>query len=280
MDFRAWTFAAVALATAAAAQAQERLVERMPTPFAENGAPVTLEIVVVRPPGTGPFPTIVFNHGSTGRGDKPARFRDTFSPGIVANFFNTRGWSVVFPQRRGRGKSDGLYDEGFEPDRSMYACNPRHSLPGLERAIQDLEVVVENVRARPDVDAKRIVVGGLSRGGILSLAYSSRHPDLSAGVVNFVGGWISDKCWYADKINTETFRASARYPGATIWLYGENDALYSMDHSRGNFNAFTAAGGHGVFHSYFIGPGANGHLLLSNPGLWEQDLSAFLDRFK
>jgi len=69
------------------------------------------------PNGVGPFPTLIFHHGSTGRGDAPALFTGTFESPSLARLFNESGWLVAFPQRRGRGASDGLYDEGFEPDR-------------------------------------------------------------------------------------------------------------------------------------------------------------------
>ena len=58
-------------------------------------------------------------------------------------FFNKRGWIVAFPQRRGRGKSGGLYDEGFTPDRSEYSCDPEFSLPGLERALTDMDAAAD-----------------------------------------------------------------------------------------------------------------------------------------
>jgi len=56
---------------------------------------------------------LLFHHGSTGKGDDPSRFISTVTSPALAKFFNDRGWMVMFPQRRGRGKSDGLYDEGF-----------------------------------------------------------------------------------------------------------------------------------------------------------------------
>jgi hypothetical protein len=55
----------------------------------------------------------MFNHGSTGKGTNSALFTETLFDVDLADFLNNRGWIVVFPQRRGRGRSDGLYDEGF-----------------------------------------------------------------------------------------------------------------------------------------------------------------------
>ena len=87
--------------------------ELLQTDLVEEGKPIRLEVVIFRPSGPGPFPLAVINHGSTGRGDDPALFTETWFATDLADFLNERGWIVAFPQRRGRGKSDGLYDEGF-----------------------------------------------------------------------------------------------------------------------------------------------------------------------
>ena len=114
----------VLLAGSFTVSAQQVTHERIPTPFIENGQPVTLEVVIFRPPGVGPFPTLVFLHGSTGQGNNPALFSYTYAPENLSRYFNDRGWMVVYPQRRGRGKSGGLYDEGFNAQRSRYSCEP------------------------------------------------------------------------------------------------------------------------------------------------------------
>lgn len=77
------------------AVAPERLVERIPTTFLENGTPVTLEVVIFKPPGPGPFPTVMFNHGSTGNGDNPSSFTSTWTTPGLAKFFTERGWLVA-----------------------------------------------------------------------------------------------------------------------------------------------------------------------------------------
>lgn len=260
--------------------AQERLREFAPTGRAEDGAAVSLEIVLSRPLGPGPFPLFVFNHGSTGRGDDPSAFRHTRTANALAHALNQRGWMVAFPQRRGRGQSGGRYDEGFEPDRSRYSCVPELSLKGVERALEDVRTAVQHLLARPDVDARRLVVGGVSRGGILSVAYAGEHPGQVAGVVNWVGGWMSDRCPDPVAINTATFVRGARFAGETLWLYGENDSYYSMTHSRANFEAFRAAGGRGRFNAYSLGLFADGHGLLQRDDLWLTDLAAFLERIR
>lgn len=258
--------------------AQERLEERVPTGFVEDGKAISLEIIIFKPTGAGPFPTVMFNHGSTGSGADPSRWGRTTTSESIAQFFNERGWLVAFPQRRGRGKSDGLYDEGFGLDRSRYSCSPPLSLPGLEHALEDVDAVVEYLKARVDVDSERMLLGGVSRGGILSIVHAGTRPDHFNGVINFVGGWIGEGCPDPEAINTVSFRRGAEFQKPTLWLYGENDSFYSMEHSRKNFEAFIDAGGQGTFHSYSLGPGENGHGLVGRPDLWEEVLASFVEQ--
>lgn len=253
-----------------------RTVERIATPLVEAGQSISLEVVFYRPFGPGPFPTVVFNHGSTGNGDDPAQFRITYTNEAIARFFALRGWMVAFPQRRGRGQSDGLYDEGFTPDRSRYSCLQGPALAGLARALQDVDAALDLLRARPDVDPARLLAAGVSRGGILAAAHAARRPGAYRGVVNFVGGWLGEGCADAVAVNRQTFAAAGTYAGPTIWLYGENDPFYSVAHSRANFDAFVAAGGKAGFHVYTRAPGLSGHLIVSDPALWTPDLDAFL----
>lgn len=265
------------LSPLAVAQTSGLVAEHIATQLVEDGKPVRLELIVHKPQGAGPFPTVVFNHGSTGRGDNPELFRRSWSSSAAANYFSERGWMVIFPQRRGRGASEGRYDEGFEPDRSRYSCEPAHSLPGVDRAIQDLDAVMAHVRTRPDVVQSRILLAGQSRGGILSIAYAGERPDMFVGVVNFVGGWMGDRCQNAVQINTATFTRGAKFPRPTLWLYGEVDPFYTLSHSKSNFEAFVGAGGKGRFESYWV-PGQNaGHTVLMHPRLWTDEVTNYLE---
>lgn len=258
-----------------------RRVERIPTPWKDaDGRTQTLEAVVYRPIGEeGPLPTLVFNHGSTGVGNRPSWFTHTWTSPEVAQHFTSKGWQVVFPQRRGRGKSDGLYDEGFGPNRAAgYTCQLERSLQGLDRALADLDAVMAHVQQRIDVDRTRLLVGGVSRGGILSVAYAGTRPDMFLGVVNFVGGWMGEGCKEAALINRTGFVRGAAMPRPTLWLYGEGDSYYSLDHSRASFESFLAAGGKGKIVSYRLPLGQNGHSIHSFPALWKSELDSYLSQ--
>ncbi len=223
--------------------------EKVMVPVTIDGSSVRLEMVVHKPATSGPAPTLVFHHGSTGSGRDPRAFTQTWNPAALTRHFVERGWAVVLPSRRGRGGSDGFYDEGFSADRSFgYACQPRLSLPGAERALKDIDAATDAILAMPFVDRARLLVGGQSRGGILSVAWAGMRPGRARGVVNFVGGWVGARCSSAVEINGTLFRRGAAHPGETAWLYGDNDPFYPLAHSEANFAAFQAAGGKGRFH--------------------------------
>jgi dienelactone hydrolase len=272
----ALVIAALCWSVVAIAQSAEPATEFIATRLVEDGKPVRLKLLVYKPAGSGPFPTVVFNHGSTGSGSNPADFVEAWSSPTAAEWFVKRGWLVLFPQRRGRGGSDGRYDEGFEPDRSGYSCDPVHSLPGVDHAMADLDEVMAHVQARPDVANGRLLLAGQSRGGILSIAYAGVHPGDFVGVVNFVGGWMAG-CPGAVQINTTTFKRGAAFPRPTLWLYGESDPYYSIPFSRANFDAFVAAGGKGKFVSYVVPGEDQGHRVQRHPALWSDELDRYLD---
>jgi dienelactone hydrolase len=253
-----------------------RSTDRAPTPFVEGGLPVTLEVVVYRPLGGGPFPAVMFNHGSTGNGDDPSLFAVTYTSESVARFFTERGWLVAFPQRRGRGNSDGRYDEGFTPDRSRYSCLREPALEGLERALLDADAAADYLADRSDVDATRMLSAGTSRGGILAIVHAAQRADLFDGAVNFVGGWLGEGCQDSLDVNRPSFVRGAGFPRPTLWLYGDNDSFYSLTHSRGNFDAFIAAGGSGTFQVFTRAPTLNGHFLVNDPALWSMALDEYL----
>ena len=220
-------------------------------PVTVDGETVRLEVRVYLPAGATPSPTLVFNHGSTGSGRDPSiRTRSADFPQL-ARFFVDRGWAVVMPNRRGRGGSDGLYDEGFGEDRARgYTCEPSRSIPGADRGLRDIDAAMDAILAMPFVDRTRVVIGGQSRGGILSVAYAAHRPELVKGVINFVGGW----------------------------LYGDEDPFYALSHTRANFAVFQAAGGKGLFLEFPKPATTTGHRIIGHPELWGAHVEAYLKR--
>jgi dienelactone hydrolase len=238
---------------------------------------VKLVTITYKPAGSGPFPILIFHHGSTGRGTDPTAFARPYDPKVLAEWFTARGWAVMLPQRRGRGGSEGTYDEGFSTNRGQgYSCEETLSLPGADRALRDIDAVTPLILAQPFVDRTRFAVGGQSRGGILSIAWTGRQPALPRAAINFVGGWLGSGCSSAVSINQNLLKRGVAYGQPSIWLYGEGDPFYPLSHTRANFAAFQAAGGKGAFHEYQPPQGLNGHQISSAPQLWGTTVEAYL----
>ena len=245
--------------------------ELLQTDLLEYGNPIRLETVIFKPPGPGPFPLAVFNHGSIGRYATPGLVKQTWVSLEVADFLNKQGWLVAFPQRRGRGKSDGLYEE----ERNSFGDTDR-AVSGADRALTDVNAAIAVLRRRQDVGPGPVLIGGQSRGGVLSIAYAGMHPEQTLGVINFVGGWFGEKFPGAESVNQTLFERGARYDQPTIWLYGQGDIYYSIDHSRKNFAAFEKAGGQGKFIEFDV-PSDVGHNVIHYPDLWAGPIGDYLN---
>ncbi len=245
-------------------------------PVTVDGEQVKLAVITYKPAGNGPFPTLIFHHGSTGSGTDPSRFARPYDPKEMAGWFTARGWAVLLPSRRGRGGSEGKYDEGFSINRSYgYSCEPPLSIPGADRALRDIDAITPLLLAQPFVDPNRFAVGGVSRGGILTIAWSGKHPEAKAAI-NFVGGWMGTGCSTATTINQSLFKRGATFGQPALWLYGDGDSFYPLSHSRGNFTAYQSAGGTGTFNEYKPPGGMNGHYINSVPNLWSADMETYL----
>lgn len=196
-------------------------VEFLDTDLTENGKRVRLEVVLFKPKGSGPFPLLVFNHGRIYRGP-PTSLTETHPE--LAEFFLEKGWMVAFPQRRGRGKSDGLHKEGLDGHEALTRTEtspefaafflewgwtvafPRHELrwvydpgisrPGAERALNDIEAAIAALQRRPDVAGKRLLIGGLREGESCRSRMRDYIPNrspasstlLGAGSASVIGG--------------------------------------------------------------------------------------------
>jgi dienelactone hydrolase len=181
-----------------------------PTP--DGGTqPWHLEATLHRPQPTGRFPVMVFNHGSTGPGAIPVTLTLKFP--IVARYFVERGFTLLVPMRRGRGQSEGTYQESYQ-------CGSEAS--GIAAAVENLDGVFQFLREQPWADVKRIAIAGVSRGGMLAVVYAGRRPEAVAGVINFVGGWMWERC--VPDANGRFFSDAARQARVPmLWLYADHD---------------------------------------------------------
>jgi len=241
-------------------------------PIAERdsaGTQVTLEATLYRPSGQGPHAVVVFNHGSTGGGTVAPSA--TMRPSRQAQFFVERGVAVLAPMRRGRGASGGAHEE-YEG-----TCDAGVLGAGLVRSLEDVDAAMAYVRAQPWANPERVLVAGQSRGGILSVTYAAQRSGMVRGVINFAGGWTSQRCDDGGRgFNPSTFAsAGGRTRIPMLWLYAEEDQYYSAASIRRYHDAFAKAGGVATFQ-LFPAFGSDGHRLVDRPDIWATAVDEFL----
>ena len=138
---------------------------------------LTLHGFLYRPPGAGPFPAVVFNHGSEAL---PGDMRGQ------AAFYLPHGFVLFVPHRRGQGRSRdaGEYTVDHLSDHARVV----NELATTQT--DDVMSAVEYVRSLSYVDKARVAVTGCSYGGIVSLFAAERGTGVQA-VVDFAGGAMS-----------------------------------------------------------------------------------------
>lgn len=239
-----------------------------------RGTSYSLQALIVRPGGiAGRLPVALIAHGSPRDGTARTTY-DVHTLLPQARDLAHRGWLAVAFLRRGFGKSDGPFAEG-------YTCPAPDFRRALETAAEDIEAVRAAVARRPDADAARVLGLGVSVGGASMLAWAATRPEGLVGIVNVSGGTGSPtagKNCDEDALVSAfaSFGARSRVP--TLWLYAENDSFFGPDLVRRLHTAFTRDGGQATL-SLFGPVGEDGHqlwYLFDGRMLWLPAVDQFL----
>lgn len=260
----AWCGPAIAQATLPA-QSVEQVVM---VPKVGAAATVDLETTIFRPPGEGPFPLVVINHGKSP--GKPA-FQGRARFAAQTAEFLRRGYVVALPMRQGFSKSGGVYVGG--------SCDVRGN--GMMQA-EDVIAALDYLVQQPYIDPTRIVVLGQSHGGLSTMALSTIGYPGVVGVVNFAGGLRNDNClgWENNLIDAfGDYGRGARYP--SLWIYGDNDSYWPWPLPERMFNNYKANASGAATDARFVDIGefdSDSHRLFSNRAgvaLWLPEVGAF-----
>lgn len=206
-------------------------------PFKADGGGPLLQAILTLPNKDGPAPGIVITHGSPRKAEDRRRqspFRNT------TRWFADRGFVVLNLTRRGYGKSQGDWEEGYGK------CDFPYYKEAGDKSAEDMLAAIRYLRALPTVDKNRIVVAGVSAGGWGTLATAARNPDGVVLALNFAGGRGSrsegEVCGgeYAFREPLKAWGAKTKVP--TLWLYAENDRFWGSDMPKKMFALYRAAG--------------------------------------
>lgn len=141
---------------------------------------LTLAGYLFKPVGDGPFPTVLWNHGSEPDPGGGPQFDS------VAAIFVPAGFAVFAPMRRGHSDSQGEYfRETMQHETAAHgnAAGMRLGAELLETSqVDDQLAGLAFLKRQPFVDTTRLVVAGCSFGGIQTLFGATRGVGYRAAV--------------------------------------------------------------------------------------------------
>jgi dienelactone hydrolase len=170
-----------------------------------------------KPEGTGPFPAILWNHGSEKLpGSQPA----------LAKFYTAHSYVFFVPHRRGQGRSPGDYIQDLVAQ-APPGERARRMVELQQVEVDDVLAALNYLRSQPYVDNARIVISGCSFGGIQTLLAGERDLGVKA-LVPFAPGAMS---WEQNVLLQDLLVRAVDLAKAPVFLIqAEND--YSLGPSR------------------------------------------------
>jgi dienelactone hydrolase len=169
------------------------------------------------PAGPGPFPAVLWNHGSE-------RWPG-WQPDLAA-FYTANGFAFFIPHRRGQGRSSaaGPYIMDRQPSKLAIVASGADAGKTVialhEEAARDVDAALGWLKARPDIDPGRIVMSGVSFGGIQTLLAAEKDLGVRAFAA-FAPGAMSWK-WIAG-LDTRLEQAVQRARAPVLIVQAQND---------------------------------------------------------
>jgi carboxymethylenebutenolidase len=183
-----------------------------PTELFLAGKQGKLQAFLWRPEGAGPFPALVYNHGS----EKEPRVG---TQNEMGPFLSKQGYVVLFPIRRGAGKSEGQYWRD-RVDQAHFWAKEKTALATMAEENEDVVSAIEWLRAQPFIKRDEISVAGCSFGGIQTLLTAEKPLGLHAAV-DFAGGAMS---WSTNGLLRERLQQAAENAKTPVFfVQAEND---------------------------------------------------------
>ena len=249
---------------------------------------LSLVVYIWRPIMHSRHEVVLYSHGSLGGLTYDPREPMSPLPIPLLEFLLRDGYTVVVPTRRGFGASTGTYREecAFSAGKCSLAEYRALAEPGIGEAVRDTNAVIDQIIEGKEVPAhSKIIFSGVSRGGLLSLRMAAERPEVTKGVINFVGGWLSiNEAWPAAE-NAARMDLQNRWFGAigqrahipTLWIYAARDENYPEKVTRTFFAKFQETGGAGRFVFVTQHSLGSGHAVAKDPKLWEGEVREYLE---
>jgi dienelactone hydrolase len=225
-----------------------------------------------RPPGEGPFPCMITNHGST----IIQGTTDVCRPGVAALLMS---WGIAsfLPHRRGYGNSPGVpWREQVSGEYGTDAYDTSLARR-LDEESDDVVAALDAIMRRPDVDSAHIGVMGSSFGGTVTLLGAAKSAQFRCAV-EFAGAAMN---WEkAPRLRAHMIEAARRLTQPIFFIQAAND--YS---ARPTIELAASLEGTDKVVQSKVYPAFGitkdeGHLLyIQGPAFWGEDVRRFLERW-
>jgi carboxymethylenebutenolidase len=197
------------LPEAAAAQPQAN-----PSEVTFSSGKIVLHGFIYKPEGKGPFPALLWNHGSERR---PGWLPD------LAPIFLSKGYILFIPHRRGHGRSPGEYvmDQLARAGANggLHARDKK-LVELMEEHLEDQVAALTYLKSLPEVDSQRIAIAGCSFGGIQTILMAERGLGLRAAI-DFAG---AAQTWKeAPDLRDRLIKAVRQAQMPVLFMQAEND---------------------------------------------------------
>lgn len=246
-----------------------------PDTVAVRNEALNLHALLWRPAGQGPFPAVLFIHGS-GAG----RERQLAQAAAVGPIFAKHGYVLLFVFRRGSGLSA---DQGSSAadlmDRELAAHGQEArnllQLQLLETdQLSDARAGLAFLRTLPEVDSRRVAVAGHSFGGSLALLLAEADTTVRAMVVfgGSAGSWDQ-----SPQLRARLLEAVHKTTAPVFFIQAAND--YSTAPSAVLSAEMTRLGkpNQAKIYSSVGQTAADGHdFVYLGVATWESDVFSFL----
>jgi carboxymethylenebutenolidase len=174
-----------------------------------------------KPEGQGPFPAVLWNHGSERR---PGWLPE------VAPTFLSQGYIFFIPHRRGHGRSPGEYVMdllGSANQSGGSSARSRKLVELMEQHLEDQMAALAYLKGLSSVDPQRIVVAGCSFGGIQTVLMAEKGLGVRAAV-DFAGA--AQNWQHAPELRARMIQAVQHSQMPIFFIQAKND--YDVSPSR------------------------------------------------